>query len=133
MACCANSQRRIPGTRFYAAEAGGEPNAGISGSPRARENNQPGEDCGPLRPGQRDTDADLHGRCARVGAAEQMARYASILGVPFQAFESFDRLNLALQGDRWKGLVLIDTPGASGERSAGNGRDGEVFRTAARN
>ena len=46
-----------------------------------------------------------------VGATEQMARYASILGVPFQALESFDSLNLALQGERWKGLVLIDTPG----------------------
>jgi flagellar biosynthesis protein FlhF len=40
-----------------------------------------------------------------------MARYAAILGVPFQSFESFDSLNLALHGDRWKGLVLIDTPG----------------------
>ena len=46
-----------------------------------------------------------------VGASEQLARYAAILGVPFQATESFDSLNLALDGDRWKGLVLIDTPG----------------------
>jgi flagellar biosynthesis protein FlhF len=52
--------------------------------------------------------AGAHG----VGATEQMARYAAILGVPYQAFESFDSLNLALQGERWKGLVLIDTPGA---------------------
>jgi len=53
--------------------------------------------------------AGAHG----VGAAEQMARYASILGVPFQAFETFESLNLALQGERWKGLVLIDTPGGA--------------------
>jgi len=52
--------------------------------------------------------AGAHG----VGATEQMARYAAILGVPFQAVESFESLNLALEGDRWKGLVLIDTPGS---------------------
>ncbi len=46
-----------------------------------------------------------------VGAAEQMARYAAILGIPFQQTETWDSLNLALQGDRWKGLVLIDTSG----------------------
>jgi flagellar biosynthesis protein FlhF len=51
--------------------------------------------------------AGAHG----VGATEQMARYTAILGVPFQAIESFESLNLALQGERWKGLVLIDTPG----------------------
>ena len=42
-----------------------------------------------------------------------MARYAAILGVPFQAFESFESLHLALEGERWKGLILIDTPGAA--------------------
>lgn len=53
--------------------------------------------------------AGAHG----VGAAEQMSRYAAILGVPFQALESWESLNLALQGDRWKGFVLIDTPGVA--------------------
>jgi flagellar biosynthesis protein FlhF len=53
--------------------------------------------------------AGAHG----VGATEQMARYAAILGVPFQTFETFESLNLALHGDRWKGLVLIDTPGGA--------------------
>jgi flagellar biosynthesis protein FlhF len=52
--------------------------------------------------------AGAHG----VGGAEQMARYAAILGVPFQSIESYDNLQLALNGDRWKGLILIDTPGA---------------------
>ncbi|HVY92449.1 MAG TPA: hypothetical protein VHA14_06870, partial [Bryobacteraceae bacterium] len=47
-----------------------------------------------------------------VGAAEQMAKYASILGAPFQAVESFESLHLALEGERWKGLVLIETPGS---------------------
>jgi flagellar biosynthesis GTPase FlhF len=47
-----------------------------------------------------------------VGAQEQLARYAAILGVPFQAFESLEGLNLAMTGDAsWKGLILIDTPG----------------------
>jgi flagellar biosynthesis protein FlhF len=32
--------------------------------------------------------------------------------VPFQSIESYDNLQLALNGDRWKGLILIDTPGA---------------------
>jgi flagellar biosynthesis GTPase FlhF len=53
--------------------------------------------------------AGAHG----VGETEQMARYAAILGVPFQAFETFESLNLALHGERWKGLVLIDTPGGA--------------------
>ena len=62
--------------------------------------------------------AGAHG----VGATEQMARYASILGVPFQAFETFESLNLALHGERWKGLVLIDTPGgAVGDRQEMDG------------
>jgi flagellar biosynthesis GTPase FlhF len=48
-----------------------------------------------------------------VGGQEQMARYAAILGVPFHAFESLESLHLALNGDAWKGLILIDTPGLS--------------------
>jgi flagellar biosynthesis protein FlhF len=48
-----------------------------------------------------------------VGCQEQMARYASILGVPFFACESLESLSLSLNGDGWKGLVLIDTPGIS--------------------
>jgi flagellar biosynthesis GTPase FlhF len=46
-----------------------------------------------------------------VGAQEQMARYATILGTPWQAYESVAGLNLALNGEEWKGLSLIDTPG----------------------
>lgn len=58
--------------------------------------------------------AGAHG----VGAQEQMARYAAILGVPWNACESLAALNLALKGDSWKGLALIDTPGLSpGDRS----------------
>jgi flagellar biosynthesis protein FlhF len=48
-----------------------------------------------------------------IGAQGQMARYAAILGTPFQACESLGSLNLALNGDGWKGLLLIDTPGIS--------------------
>lgn len=48
-----------------------------------------------------------------VGCQEQLARYATILGVPFFASESLESLNLSLTGDGWKGLVLLDTPGIS--------------------
>lgn len=48
-----------------------------------------------------------------IGAREQMARYAAILGTPWQACESLASLDLVLNGDSWKGLVLIDTPGIS--------------------
>jgi flagellar biosynthesis protein FlhF len=53
-----------------------------------------------------------------VGCQEQMARYASILGVPFLACESLESLNLSLSGDGWKGLILIDTPGISPANTA---------------
>ena len=53
--------------------------------------------------------AGSHGICGE----EQMARFATILGVPFQACESLESLALALSGEAWKGLVLIDTPGLS--------------------
>ncbi len=46
-----------------------------------------------------------------IGAREQMARFAAILGTPWQACESLASLDLALNGDPWKGLVLVDTPG----------------------
>jgi flagellar biosynthesis protein FlhF len=42
-----------------------------------------------------------------------MARYAAILGVPWQAYESLESLHLALTGETWRGLCLIDTPGLS--------------------
>jgi flagellar biosynthesis protein FlhF len=58
--------------------------------------------------------AGAHG----IGGQEQMARYAAILGVPFQAFESLDSLHLALNGDAWKGLILMDTPGLSRSEGA---------------
>jgi hypothetical protein len=53
--------------------------------------------------------AGAHG----VGGQEQLTRYAAILGVPFQAFEGLESLHLALDGDGWRGLTLIDTPGLS--------------------
>jgi flagellar biosynthesis protein FlhF len=53
-----------------------------------------------------------------VGCEQQMARYAAVLGVPFQGCESLESLALALNGDQWKGLSLIDTPGISPAESA---------------
>jgi flagellar biosynthesis protein FlhF len=58
--------------------------------------------------------AGSHGVCGE----EQMARFATILGVPFFACESLESLNLALTGDTWKGLALIDTPGISHSESS---------------
>jgi flagellar biosynthesis GTPase FlhF len=48
-----------------------------------------------------------------IGAQEQGARLATILGAPFQACESLASLNLVLNAESQQGLVLIDTPGIS--------------------
>lgn len=48
-----------------------------------------------------------------VGGHEQIARFAAILGAQFHACDSVEQLGLALNGDMWKGLILIDTPGLS--------------------
>jgi len=53
--------------------------------------------------------AGAHG----VGKSEQMERYCSILGAPHQGVESLESLALILQGEAWKGMTLIDTPGLS--------------------
>jgi flagellar biosynthesis protein FlhF len=53
--------------------------------------------------------AGAHG----VGCGEQMAHYCSILGSPHQSFESLESLDLALRGEPWKGMTLVDTPGLS--------------------
>src|SRR5579863_5912561 len=38
-----------------------------------------------------------------IGAQEQLARFAAILGTPYQACESLTSLSLALKGEAWKG------------------------------
>jgi flagellar biosynthesis protein FlhF len=48
-----------------------------------------------------------------AGAPEQTARFAAILGTPFHPCESLAGLSLALNGESWKGIALIDTPGIS--------------------
>jgi len=67
--------------------------------------------------------AGSHGVCGE----EQMARFATILGVPFFACESLESLSLALTGDQWKGLVLIDTPGISPSESSEIGEFAKFF------
>lgn len=47
-----------------------------------------------------------------VGAQEKIARFAAILGTPWQACESLADLHVALQGNANQ-LTLIDTPGIS--------------------
>jgi flagellar biosynthesis protein FlhF len=63
-----------------------------------------------------------------VGCEEQMARYAAVLGVPFQGCESLESLALALNGDQWKGLSLIDTPGISRSDSGELGDFARFFK-----
>lgn len=47
----------------------------------------------------------------RIGAAEQLRTFASILGVPFHAVESTAALALAIDAAPASDVVLIDTPG----------------------
>lgn len=47
----------------------------------------------------------------RVGAAEQLRSYATIIGAGFQIVETVGALSQALAEYRGKGLILIDTPG----------------------
>jgi flagellar biosynthesis protein FlhF len=47
----------------------------------------------------------------RVGAADQLRTYAAIIGATFDAVDSTRTLQQALEANREKGLILIDTPG----------------------
>ena len=47
----------------------------------------------------------------RVAAAEQLRAYAAILGVNFQLVETTTALAQAIEENRGKELILIDTPG----------------------
>src|SRR5947207_547462 len=47
----------------------------------------------------------------RVAAAEQLRSYAGILGVGFQILETVTALAQAIEENRGKELILIDTPG----------------------
>ncbi len=52
----------------------------------------------------------------RIGAAEELRSYASILGIGFQILETPGALAQALEEHRQKDFILIDTPGlAAGE------------------
>jgi flagellar biosynthesis protein FlhF len=50
----------------------------------------------------------------RVGAAEQLRSYAAILGVGFQVLETTAALAQAIEENRGKELIFIDTPGLAG-------------------
>jgi len=50
----------------------------------------------------------------RIGAAEELRSYASILGIGFQILETTGALTQALEEHRQKDLILIDTPGLAG-------------------
>ena len=49
----------------------------------------------------------------RIAAAEQLRSYAAILGVGFQVLETVGALAQALEENRGKELILIDTPGCA--------------------
>ncbi len=49
----------------------------------------------------------------RVAAAEQLRSYAAILGVGFQVLETVTALAQAIEENRGKELIFIDTPGLS--------------------
>ena len=53
------------------------------------------------------------GPVPRVGAAEQLRSYAAILGVAFQVLETTNALAQAIEENRGKELIFIDTPGFS--------------------
>jgi flagellar biosynthesis protein FlhF len=56
----------------------------------------------------------------RVAAAEQLRAYAAILGVAFQVLETPAALAQAIEENRGKDLILIDTPGLGfGDLDAG--------------
>jgi flagellar biosynthesis protein FlhF len=46
-----------------------------------------------------------------TAARDRLARFASILGTPFQSCDSIPELHDALADTDWRGLTLIDTPG----------------------
>jgi flagellar biosynthesis protein FlhF len=58
----------------------------------------------------------------RVAAAEQLRSYAAILGVGFQLLETVTALAQAIEENRGKELIFIDTPGlASGDMDSAAG------------
>ena len=53
----------------------------------------------------------------RIAAADQLRRYAAILGVGFQVFDTPRAVAQAIEEHRNKQLILIDTPGSDGADS----------------
>lgn len=62
----------------------------------------------------------------RVAASEQLRSYASILGIDFLVADTNEALARALESNRKKGLILIDTPGLTAH-DLGGGYDGAEF------
>lgn len=51
----------------------------------------------------------------RIASGEQLRSYATILGVPFESFETVGALAQSLKENSRKELVLVDTPGYSAQ------------------
>lgn len=63
----------------------------------------------------------------RIGAADQLRTYASILGVPFEAVETTAALAYAIQSAPAQSRILIDTPGFTASMLAEFGGDLAAF------
>ena len=68
----------------------------------------------------------------RVAAADQLRSYAAILGVGFQLLETVSSLAQAIEENRGKELIFIDTPGLAYGDLAGFGQPGALSRHARR-
>jgi flagellar biosynthesis protein FlhF len=65
----------------------------------------------------------------RVAAAEQLRAYAAILGVNFQLVETETALAQAIEENRGKELILIDTPGLAMSETADYSRLAQFLST----
>jgi len=65
----------------------------------------------------------------RVAAAEQLRAYAAILGVGFQVLETVPALAQAIEENRGKELIFIDTPGLGLGETADYSRLGQFLST----
>jgi len=63
----------------------------------------------------------------RIGGADQLRTFATVLGVPFQAVESAAALAQVIQAAPSSSLLLIDTPGYSGSLQKELGSDLAAF------
>ena len=105
---------RIPDGPVCRNESRREPDAGIHRTSGARQDDITDQDCGEHGPGQARPVRIYSAGAHAIGAARNKWRVTRRFWARhFNACESLASLNLALKGEAWKGLALIDTPGIS--------------------